>query len=291
MAANEAAGGLQVERHRGRGHFGGGNLTLAPCLRAKAEEVPRPAAIAPQADMTNAGHTLRTDEWLDNVAVSVDGSIAAARKVYVPAGHDLTDPQLSPIFGDFYGMPLAIVTSGTRDLFFSDAVRVPSQAAPGRRGGAAAGLRGHEPRAICLRRKGIRIKSLRNFLVWSKSAKADVARAPTSPRLRERTSQALPCRGSPTSPTPCRRTTTRRGLASAYVDRVAHRHRRSATRPRSGDGVPRHAPGPARRTSSRRPATFGYITGEGGTRQSGPSRIGRRPQAMTAQGAVGDGTP
>ena len=109
------------------GTSAGGGLTLALCLRAKAEGVPLPAAIAPgtpEADMTNAGDTLRTNEWLDNVLVSVDGYVEAARKVYVPAGHDLKDPQLSPIYGDFAGLPPAIVTSGTRDLFLSNAVRV-----------------------------------------------------------------------------------------------------------------------------------------------------------------------
>ncbi len=109
------------------GTSAGGELTLALCLRAKAEGLPLPAAIAPgtpEADMTNAGDTIRTNEWLDNVLVSADGYVEAARKVYVPAGHDLKDPQLSPIFGDFSGLSPAIITSGTRDLFLSNAVRV-----------------------------------------------------------------------------------------------------------------------------------------------------------------------
>jgi acetyl esterase/lipase len=50
--------------------------------------------------------------------------VAGATKLYVPAGHDLKDPQLSPIYGDFKGLPPAIITSGTRDLFLSNAVRV-----------------------------------------------------------------------------------------------------------------------------------------------------------------------
>ncbi len=109
------------------GTSAGGGLALALCLRAKAEGVPLPAVIAPgtpEADMTNAGDTIRTNEWLDNVLVSIDGYATAATKVYVPAGHDLKDPQLSPIFGDFTGMPPAIITSGTRDLFLSNSVRV-----------------------------------------------------------------------------------------------------------------------------------------------------------------------
>ena len=109
------------------GTSAGGELTLALCLRAKSEGLPMPGAIAPgtpEADMTDAGDTIRTNEWLDNVLVSAKGYVANATKLYVPEGHDLKDPQLSPIFGDFTGMPPAILTSGTRDLFLSNTVRV-----------------------------------------------------------------------------------------------------------------------------------------------------------------------
>ena len=107
------------------GTSAGGGLVLALCLRAKAEGVPLPGAIAPgtpEADMTNAGDTIRTNEWLDNVLVSPEGYVANATRIYT-AGHDLRDPQLSPLFGDFTGMPPAILTSGTRDLFLSNTVR------------------------------------------------------------------------------------------------------------------------------------------------------------------------
>ena len=55
--------------------------------------------------------------------VSFDGYVSNAIKLYA-AGHDLRDPQLSPIFGDFAGLPPMILTSGTRDLFLSNTVRV-----------------------------------------------------------------------------------------------------------------------------------------------------------------------
>ena len=112
------------------GTSAGGNLVLALCLRAKAEGLPQPAAIAPgtpEVDMTDAGDTLKTNEWLDNVLVSSDGDAAAATKIYA-GSRDLRDPQLSPIYGDFAGLPPAIVTSGTRDLFLSNAVRTHRKA-------------------------------------------------------------------------------------------------------------------------------------------------------------------
>lgn len=50
--------------------------------------------------------------------------------------HDLRDPQLSPVCGDFAGFPPTILTAGTRDRFLGNTVRAP-QAAPRRGGGRA----------------------------------------------------------------------------------------------------------------------------------------------------------
>jgi acetyl esterase/lipase len=50
--------------------------------------------------------------------VSYHGYLSHAASLYAN-GHDLRDPQLSPIYGDFHGFPPAILTSGTRDLFLS----------------------------------------------------------------------------------------------------------------------------------------------------------------------------
>ena len=103
----------------------GGGMTLALMLRAKAEGLPLPGAIAPGtpwSDMTEVGDSYKANEWLDNVLVSYSGYLSHAAKLYA-AGHDLRDPQLSPIYGDFAGLPPAILTTGTRDLFLSNTVR------------------------------------------------------------------------------------------------------------------------------------------------------------------------
>jgi monoterpene epsilon-lactone hydrolase len=104
----------------------GGGMTLALALRAKQEGVALPAATAPGtpwSDMTKTGDTFFTNEMVDNVLVSNDGWLGDAAKLYA-AGHDLRDPQLSPVYGDFQGFPPTILTSGTRDLFLSNTVRV-----------------------------------------------------------------------------------------------------------------------------------------------------------------------
>jgi epsilon-lactone hydrolase len=120
---------LDTTPSRNVGIFGtsaGGGLALAMVLRAKQERLPLPGAIAPGtpwSDMTKTGDSYFTNEMVDNVLVSDDGFGHAAALLYAN-GHDLKDPLLSPIYGDMHGFPPTILTSGTRDLFLSNTVRV-----------------------------------------------------------------------------------------------------------------------------------------------------------------------
>ena len=126
MAVYKAA--LKVTPARNIAIFGtstGGAMTLAMVLRAKAEKLPLPGAVAPGtpwADLDKIGDSYETNEWVDNVLVTWDGWLGHAAKLYAN-GHDLKDPQLSPIYGDFHGFPPTILTTGTRDLFLSLTVR------------------------------------------------------------------------------------------------------------------------------------------------------------------------
>jgi epsilon-lactone hydrolase len=121
----------------------GGGMTPAMVLRAKNEHLPLPAAIAPGtpwSDLTDTGDSYETNEWVDNVLVTWYGWLGAAAKLYA-AGHDLKDPQLSPIYGDFSGFPPTILTSGTRDLFLSNTMRTHRKL---RRAGVEADLNVYE---------------------------------------------------------------------------------------------------------------------------------------------------
>ena len=103
----------------------GGGMTLALMLRAKAEGLPLPAAIAPGtpwSDLTETGDTYAANEFVDSILVSWKGWLGRAALLYAN-GQDLKDPYLSPIYGDMTGFPPTILTSGTRDLFLSNTVR------------------------------------------------------------------------------------------------------------------------------------------------------------------------
>ncbi len=125
------------------GTSAGGALTLEAVLRAKQDGLPLPGAIAPGtpwSDMTKTGDSFYTNEMVDNILVSNDGWLGDAAKLYAN-GHDLKDPQLSPVYGDLSGFPPSILTSGTRDLFLSNTVRVHRKL---RRAGVEADLNVYE---------------------------------------------------------------------------------------------------------------------------------------------------
>jgi epsilon-lactone hydrolase len=120
---------LKTTKPENIGIFGtsaGGSLTLTTLLRAKMENLPMPGAIAPgtpTVDLTKTGDTLFTNAGVDNVLGTQDGFIRATALLYAN-GRDLKDPLLSPIYGDVHGFPPSILTSGTRDLYLSNTVRM-----------------------------------------------------------------------------------------------------------------------------------------------------------------------
>jgi len=104
----------------------GGGMTLAMVQRAKEEGLPLPAAIAPGtpwSDLTKTGDSYFTNESVDNALRAYEPLLSAAATLYAN-GHDLKDRRLSPVYGDFRGFPPTILTTGTRDLFLSNTVRV-----------------------------------------------------------------------------------------------------------------------------------------------------------------------
>lgn len=108
------------------GASAGGSLTIATLLRAKSEGLPMPGAIAPgtpTVDLSQTGDSLFTNCHVDNVLGTQDGFIRATALLYAN-GRDLKYPLLSPIYGDVSGFPPTLLTTGTRDLYLSNTVRM-----------------------------------------------------------------------------------------------------------------------------------------------------------------------
>lgn len=106
------------------GPSAGGNLAAATILRARDEGLPLPAAavlLTPELDLTESGDSFNTLLGVDTALIN---RLMPANLLYA-AGHDLSHPYLSPLFGDFsQGFPPTFLQSGTRDLFLSNTVRM-----------------------------------------------------------------------------------------------------------------------------------------------------------------------
>jgi epsilon-lactone hydrolase len=106
------------------GGSAGGNLAAALMLRARDEGLPLPAGVVlltPEVDLTESGDSFQTNRDVD---VVLRRGLPEANALYA-AGHDLTHPYLSPLFGDFTkGFPPTFLQAGTRDLFLSNTVRM-----------------------------------------------------------------------------------------------------------------------------------------------------------------------
>ena len=108
------------------GTSAGGGLSLAAIHSMKAHGLPVPGAVylgTPWADLTDTSDSLHTLEGIDRILVTYDGMLAAAAKLYAD-GTPLTDPLISPVYGDFTGFPPTYLVTGTRDMLLSDTARV-----------------------------------------------------------------------------------------------------------------------------------------------------------------------
>lgn len=113
------------------GDSAGGNLTLALLLRARDEGLPLPAgavALSPVADLTFSGDSVRRNDGIDDM-FSAD-LMDALVPVYLPRPDLCTHPHVSPVFGDYAGMPPLLLIVGSTELLLDDSVRV-AQRCPG----------------------------------------------------------------------------------------------------------------------------------------------------------------
>ena len=105
------------------GDSAGGNLAavVAQVLRDHGDtRLLHQALIYPATDLTMASASIREHP---NAPLLSKRSMDAFRDHYVPAGHDLRDPLLSPLFGRLDGLPPALVQTADRDPIRDDGFR------------------------------------------------------------------------------------------------------------------------------------------------------------------------
>ena len=106
------------------GESAGGNLALSTMLRARDDGLDMPAGLAlfsPWGDLGYTGDSHLADR--DPALPMSDGVLQRMADSY-RCGRAVDDPLVSPIHGNFADFPPTFITSGTRDLLLSDAVRI-----------------------------------------------------------------------------------------------------------------------------------------------------------------------
>ena len=107
------------------GESAGGNLALALAAKLKKTGEGLPAAMAllsPWVDLAQKGDSYRTLAALD---ATLNGEeLYQAAIDFAGSEERLTDPEISPLYGDFTGFPPTLIHCGTHEILLSDAERL-----------------------------------------------------------------------------------------------------------------------------------------------------------------------
>jgi acetyl esterase/lipase len=105
------------------GESAGGHLAAVTLLRLRDRHklTPFSAAIL-NYGCFDLGMTPSARRWGDEKLVLNTASIVGFRKCFLPAGTDMTDPDVSPLYADLRGLPPALFTVGTRDALIDDSL-------------------------------------------------------------------------------------------------------------------------------------------------------------------------
>lgn len=119
-----------LKRHRARsmvmgGSSAGGGLTMLAVQRLLGEGMRVPGALfvgTPGSDLSGIGDSIRLNQDVDRSIPEYGGLVEAMAKLFAD-GLELTDPRVSPLYGDFDGFPPTLLASGVRDILLSNTVR------------------------------------------------------------------------------------------------------------------------------------------------------------------------
>jgi len=111
------------------GDSAGGNLALVTLHRAKKAGEPLPACavlLSPAVDCTLGSPSMVVNDGIDPMVQL--NSLLVLRRHYVPSPHQYTDPEVSPLFGEFGGFPPLFFQAGSTELLRDEATRAAEKA-------------------------------------------------------------------------------------------------------------------------------------------------------------------
>jgi monoterpene epsilon-lactone hydrolase len=110
------------------GDSAGGSLTLVTMMRARDEHLPLPGCavlLSPSTDLTLSGPSARYNAIADPMFSDAAGDLLP--ELYCP-GQDRSEPLLSPLFGNWAGLPPLYFIAGSTEILLDDSVRAHDRA-------------------------------------------------------------------------------------------------------------------------------------------------------------------
>jgi len=110
------------------GDSAGGGLTIVLLLAIRDAGLPMPAGavpISPWTDLEGTGESVRTRAARD-VMVTIENLTGSAKQYY--GTHDPKDPLVSPVHGNFRGLPPMLIQVGDAEILLDDSTRVAKSA-------------------------------------------------------------------------------------------------------------------------------------------------------------------
>ena len=110
------------------GDSAGGGLTLATLLVLRDRQLPLPRAgiaLSPFADLTLTGESIRSEAELD--PIMHPRCLPEFVRLYV-ADSEVRNPLVSPVFGDYTGLPPLLIQVGEHEIIRDDSVQVAAKA-------------------------------------------------------------------------------------------------------------------------------------------------------------------
>jgi acetyl esterase/lipase len=110
------------------GDSAGGSLSLVTMMRARDALLPLPdcaALLSPSTDITLTGPSWQYNSKVDPMFSLGAGPLLA--DIYCP-GQDHGNPQLSPLFGNWNGLPPLLFHAGSTEMLLDDSVRAQDRA-------------------------------------------------------------------------------------------------------------------------------------------------------------------
>ena len=113
------------------GDSAGGNLTLAVLLALKQRGSPLPNAavtISPATDFLATGNSYRTRADRDPILTMGSEGMRMAADIYLQGNAKLDDPLVSPLYGDFAGLPPLLFQVGDAEVLLDDSTQAAEKA-------------------------------------------------------------------------------------------------------------------------------------------------------------------